>query len=276
LFTIACAHNIERIEEQNYVPAVLKSQPRIIYPMDAQEKSFSGSARMIISISDVGTVGKVFLEKSSGYEILDNAAIEYCKNLVFVPAKVNDKPVYSRLRWEFKFNISGLDESAKKYIYEIKNLYNALGHSSSSERKIIEQEILMKHNNFVEKMTDALNFNSTSEQVILPEISAEWKKDWNNWPLSFLLYYDFLVRFPEYDNQASVKTQLVKSIKYDIQYIRNTPDLNSDVKTGKENILMRIKSFISNHYPDITLDDLGLEKGNDLNPLTYQQSFVYR
>lgn len=276
LFTLACGHNVEKIEEQNFIPAALKNQPRIIYPKDAQEKSYSGITRMILSISNVGTVGKVFLEKSSGHEMLDKAAIEYCKNLIFYPAKLNDKTIYSRIRWGIKFNISNQDWSTNRYINEIKDLYNSLVQSTSNERNKIEREILIKHNDFVDKMNDALNFNTTSEQVILPKISEEWKNDWNGWPLSFLLYHDFLVRFPEYDSLSSVKTQLLKSLQYDIQYIKNTPDINSEVIKEKENILLRIKSFINSHYPDIIIDDLGFEKRNNSSSTIYRHSYAYR
>jgi len=276
LFTFACGHNVEKVDQQNFIPASLKNQPRIIYPKDAQESSYSGITRMILSISNVGTVEKVFLEKSSGYEILDKAAIDYCKNLVFIPAKLENKTVYSRLRWEIKFNISGQGLSTNRYINEIKDLYISLIQSASKEKNRIEREILMKHNDFVNNMTDALNFNTASEQVILPEISEEWKKDWNKWPLSFLLYHDFLVRFPEYDSISSVKTQLLNSLKYDIQYIKNSPDINSEIINEKENILLRIKSFISSHYPDIIIDNFGVEERNNSRSSSYRPSYAYR
>ena len=276
LFTFACGHNVEKIEEHNFIPASQKNQPRIIYPKVAQESSYSGITKIILSISNVGTVDNVFLEESSGYEILDKAAIDYCKNLVFYPAKVDDKTVYSKLRREIKFKISQYDRSKDRYINEIKDLYISLIQSASKERNRIEREILMKYNDFVDNMNDALNFNKVSEQIILPEISEEWKEDWNNWPLSFLIYHDFLVRFPEYDSVLSVKTQLLNSLKYDIQYIKNTPDINHKVKKDKENILMKIKSFIGSHYPDIIIDNLGVEERNNTRSSACRQSYAVR
>jgi len=276
LFTLACGHNIERNDEQNFIPPTLKNQPRLVYPKDAQEKSYSGSTKLILSITDLGTVGKVFLEKSSGIEMLDKTAIDYCKNLVFVPAKQDDKSVYSRLRWEIQFNISTQDLNKDKYIDEIKNLFSTILNAPTSEKNKLERTVLMKHDDFVNTMTDALNFNAVCEQVILPEVSEEWKNDWNGWPLSFILYHDFLVRFSDYDSLSIVKAKLVNSLKFDIQYIKNTPAINHDVKKDKENILMKIKNFISKHYPDILLDNLGFDEKNDSRSITFHQSYANR
>ena len=266
----ACSVNINKNEDQNYIQASLKNQPRIIYPADAQEKAFSGMTTLILSISDTGTVVKIFLEKSSGYEVLDNAAMEYCKKLLFTPAKFNGKPIFSRLKWAIKFDISSRNRTASKYLNDIKNLYDSFLNSKGEEKEEIERAILEKHTKFITEMTDALSFNSTTKKILLPRISDEWQKEWNRWPLTFLLYHDFLLRFPDYDSPDNVKARLLKSLKEDIGYITKTHAADIGEVREKENILAKIKSFIRNNYPDLKIDDYGSDLRNIPGRITFR------
>lgn len=259
-----CGHKVEKMEEGFIPPAVLK-QPRLLYPKIAQEKAIEGNTTVIISITKTGKVDNVYIIKSSGYKILDSAAVEYCKSIVFSPAKRNGIPVNSRIEWELKFNISDQNWEVDNYLQEIANLYRKIlliGTSNNVEKNYrieIEREILNKHNEFVQNYGDALNFNFILKQVILPEISKEWQNYWDGWPLSFLLYHDFIKRFQDYDSLPKVRTLLINSLKLDIQYIKNTPAYDIKTQREKDKILNKIKLFISSNYPDIILKELGLD-----------------
>jgi protein TonB len=254
LFGMGCS--VLNTGEQAYTPPSQKNHPRLLYPKIAQENAYTGDSKVLILISKTGTVDKINVLESSGFDLLDNAAIEYCKNLIFYPAKRNGETVYSRMEMDIKFDISTPVWSAKDYVDEVKDLYIKL--ERSSERNIILKEILDKHDEFVQNMSDALNFNAYVEQVISPELSAEWKTDWNAWPLSFLLYQDFIQRFKDYNNLADVKTQIRNSVIADIHYIENTHTNDISSRKEKENILSKIKKFISEQYPDIILKDVQL------------------
>lgn len=258
LVNLSCGHNGNLTKDKNYTLPVQKNQPRLLYPKTAQENSFTGNSKLLFQINKTGTVDKVNVVRSSGSELLDNAAVEYCKNLLFYPATRNGEPTPSVMSIEIKFHISNQDMDAFNYVQNVNWLYKKLLFASPSERNMIEKEILEKHNQFIVAMRDGINFNKYVAQVILPSVLAEWKRDWNAWPLSFLLYHDFIQRFPDYDSIASVKNLLHNAVKYDMEYIKNTPTYDSKSTGEKEDILMKIRGFIANHYPDIKIEEIGI------------------
>jgi len=250
-----CGH-VGNLENKDYVPPTVKSQPKIFYPAAAQQNSLSGAAKVVVYVDKEGKVRKVDIVKSSGYEILDKAAIEFCKNTVFNPALGNGRPIGARLNWEIKFNISDRNRLAQEFIYEISSLYNELSISLPSERERIQQLILIKDSEFVQNTTDVLNFNTTIGKVILPEITANWEKDWDSFPLSFLLYYDFIQRFPDYRDIGAVKIQMLNALKRDIRYIKNTTVIDNEKQRSKDMLLWKLKQFAKENYPGVTPEEL--------------------
>jgi len=254
--------------EQNYIPPSLAHQPRFYYPETAQEKAYSGITKLYLFIDKAGAVEKVLVLKSSRYEILDSSAVDYCKTLKFNPAKLNNEPINSRIVWEMKYNLSDFNWSVENYLRELERLYSDLKVVILSERRGIQKEILNQHNEFVVKMNDRLNYNQTISRVISPKIFQEWRRDWNNWPLSFLLYHDFIQRFPDYDSLDYVKILLKNSLKQDIKFINSAFTNNSNAQAEKDNILMKIKQYLTKEYPDMQLNDLGFELGKEVKPIS--------
>ena len=256
LVGLACSHNIEK--QENFIPPTVKNAPRLIYPRIAQENLYAGTAKIDILVNKTGTVNNVYIKKSSGYNVLDHSALDYCKNLTFNPAIRNGEPVDSRVEWEIKFNFTDKNMEAYNFIRDIKNLFLKVEFAIPNKRNDIEYEILKKDKEFVQNFKDGLNFNAVIGQILLPQLTSLWEKDWDAFPLSFLLYYDFMQRFPDYDSLAVVKELLHNSLKSDILYIKNTQTEDQKVQIEKQNILNKIQKFVEKNYPDMNLDDLGL------------------
>ena len=255
-FYTGCAH-IENLENKNYSPPTVKYQPKIFYPAHAQKNSNTGVTKFMLYVDKDGRVKKVDLVKSSGYGTLDSAAEDYCWNIIFNPAMGYGRPIGARLNWEIKFNISDKNNLAFQFVYDLENLYKEAAFTLPSERERIQKLILIKDSEFVHNMTDVLNFNSTIEQVLLPTTLAEWKNDWNSYPLSFLLYYDFIQRFPDFNDLSEVKVQMLNALKHDIRFIKNTPVLESDKQKTREMLLWKLNKFAKDKFPGITPDELG-------------------
>ncbi len=254
-FYIGCGH-VQNLEDQNYVPPTVKYQPKIFYPAIAQENSLAGIARLVLYVDKDGLVKKVDLIKSSGYKALDSAAENYCWNIIFNPALGYGRPIGSRLNWEIKFNISDKNQLAFQFIYDMQNYYSEIPGSLPSERERIQKLILIRDSEFVQNMTDVLNFNSTIEQVLLSNTADNWKKDWDTYPLSFLLYYDFMQRFPDYEDLAAVKTQMLNALKHDIRFIKNTPGLDDERQRSREMLLWKLDKFAKEKFPGIPPGEL--------------------
>ena len=254
LIAASCGHNIEKISENNFAPPSVKIQPRFLYPKVAQENGYTGTAKIIFTVMNNGSVDKVSVEKSTGYKILDNAAIDYCRQIVFNPAERNGKQVSCRIIWDINFNISDVNSEANSYLLEIERLYRDMNYSGTeNEKRYAQKQILKLHDEFINNMKDALSFNLVLRKTLSPNTVDEWKDVWDSWPLSFLLYHDFLIRFNDYDSIADVKMKMNQALNFDIKYIENTASNDLESQKQKEIILSKINEFIARKYPEIQL-----------------------
>lgn len=85
-------------------PKPLKiTKPR--YPIIARKMRYEGAVVLDIEVLPDGSVGKVKIVESSGYEVLDKAAVKEVKKWKFIPAVRNGKPVRSVVRERIVFRI---------------------------------------------------------------------------------------------------------------------------------------------------------------------------
>lgn len=82
-----------------------KVNPKPRYPTLARRKGYEGTILLRVFVLETGGVGKVELEKSSGYEILDESALKAVKKWVFIPGKNDGKPVPSWVTVPIKFQL---------------------------------------------------------------------------------------------------------------------------------------------------------------------------
>jgi TonB family protein len=253
LLSLSCGYNLVN---ENYTPPVQKNHPRLLYPKIAQERAFSGDIKAVVLVTKEGTVDKVDIIQPSGYNVLDNSAIQYCKSLLYMPAKRNGEPVPSRVMLSLKFSLANTSWNVREYVDEVNDLYGEIEKLEGLERTEAQREVFLKHNEFTANMQDALNFNNYIKDVIMQNLADEWKEEWNAWPLSFLLYHDFILRYPDFDSLSAVRAQLKKAAQEDIQYISNSATENPAAEKLKADTIVKIKRFIESNYPDITLNDL--------------------
>jgi protein TonB len=67
--------------------------PAPAYPSDAQERGLQGTVVVGIRVMTDGSVGKVRVDSSSGYQILDQAALSTVSRWRFTPGKRGGRPV---------------------------------------------------------------------------------------------------------------------------------------------------------------------------------------
>jgi TonB family protein len=256
LLITSCSYNFEVSKDSNYIPPAIKLQPRLIYPKIAQENAYSGFIKLYLQISSEGNVEKVSLLKSSGYELLDEATINYCKRLIFFPGIEDGKPIKSRIQWNIQYNLSDQIETVDNYLAEIKELYKQIFQVSDHDRNIVEKKILQKYGQLVGETSDGGYFNNTITQIISQHLTDEWQQNWNSFPLTFLLYHDFIERFKDYSDITIVKILLKNSLLQDIQYIKETQIYDNYSKTNRDILLRKIRQFVSANYPEINIDGI--------------------
>lgn len=262
LISFGCSNYDGELQNSSFTEPTLKSQPRLLYPKAARENNISGKTEVIILVSNTGEVDDVQVIKSSGFGVLDSTSIEFSKNLVFNPATAQGNPVSCRVKWSIEYAFSDKVSYVDSYIRQVKELYSLADNPGDSDRNEILNSIFQLHKQFVDNLWDGQNFNAAVARVVLPETSREWRYVWDNYPLTFLLYHDFIQRFPDYDSLSLVELELTRSLEADMKYIQRTSITNPGTFHKNQELLLQIRNFIKGTYPQIKLDET---KGIDFN-----------
>lgn len=80
--------------------------PKPDYPMIARRNGFEGVVLLRVFVLEDGTVGRIEMEKSSGYGILDKSALDGVKDWIFIPGKRNGTPISSWVTVPIRFQLS--------------------------------------------------------------------------------------------------------------------------------------------------------------------------
>jgi protein TonB len=81
------------------------NNPRPEYPRAAREAGWEGTTVLQVLVLPDGTVGLVSLHKTSGYAVLDEAALTAVKTWRFVPAMDGSFPLRSVVRLPIRFDL---------------------------------------------------------------------------------------------------------------------------------------------------------------------------
>ena len=79
--------------------------PKPFYPAAARRRGMEGTVLLQVEVNERGKVSFIELKKSSGYRLLDNAAISTVKQWQFIPAKDDNRVVVSRVEVPVRFKL---------------------------------------------------------------------------------------------------------------------------------------------------------------------------
>lgn len=71
------------------------SNPKPEYPGIATRRGWEGTVRLLVKVTAEGNSEKVSVQRSSGHDVLDEAAVEAVEKWKFIPARRGDTPVPS-------------------------------------------------------------------------------------------------------------------------------------------------------------------------------------
>jgi len=80
--------------------------PRPVYPRDAVLRGIEGRVVLFLRISAEGSVTEVKVNESSGYQVLDAAALEFGKSLRFVPAREDQQAVSATALYPVRYQLT--------------------------------------------------------------------------------------------------------------------------------------------------------------------------
>lgn len=244
----ACSGGRESLKNDVVEPKLI-SQPKLIYPITAQLENRSGSATILFEVSKEGKVVATRVHKSTGYKDLDLAAEKFCEALLFKPAMQNGEPIDVHMKWDVKFNLTDSKNEIQKKIIKVKRLYAKLEDLKGTERYEVETEILKLHDEVIAKIKDAMKLNKYIYGVVQKENKQKWENAAGAYPITFLLYHDFIERYGDYDSLKLVKDKLRMSIQKDLQYLEHNK-VDGKARVNQSLLKKKIEKFIENNYPE--------------------------
>lgn len=85
---------------------VLLTSVELNYPKEALENNIQGKVDLMIFVDTTGSVSDIKLIKSSGFKILDIAAINYSTQLKFLPIREDGNKVARWIKWNVNYKIN--------------------------------------------------------------------------------------------------------------------------------------------------------------------------
>jgi protein TonB len=97
---------------ENVVPtfdraAAYTYNPKPRYPRAARRRGQEGTVMLLVEVLASGRVGEIEIEKSSGHDLLDNAAAEAVRRWRFVPAEKAGVSVGTQVKIPVEFDLEG-------------------------------------------------------------------------------------------------------------------------------------------------------------------------
>lgn len=167
---------------------------RLYYPDRALERGLEGTVMLRLVVNEQGKTEDVRIHRSSGFPLLDSAAIRTAETFIFSPAVVGDKPTRSHIILPVEFKLTGMDFDT--WITEVAVLQEKIKRGASS-KDIEELYNLYKRLIYSTRYKTDMDVNAYIEDAIVTETAEIWDGYWSLYPAAVLLFIDIVKRYPD-------------------------------------------------------------------------------
>ena len=232
-----------------------ETPPRLLYeiepdyPRIARIAGLEGNVVVNCLVSGMGTIEETEVIQSSGHSSLDAAAQTFARRLEFEPARQGNDTVDVWLSFEVNFELDSRRISPNVYLSRIMELREGLASCAVSARDSLLHELLVVHRDFVvSTLRSAWNYNAVLGQILHPAVKDPWIELWDVRPLHFLVFHDYIVRFPESPEASDAEISLLYHLQRDIH--RYLEALDQQNAGEDERLFLRLAHrLIVEHYP---------------------------
>jgi hypothetical protein len=134
----------------------------------------------------------------------------------------------------------------------ITSLIGSVDETQGKERDRILKTILDRYEGLAKYLTNYpnLNYNEYLQRIIRNDILEEWKALWKNWPLHYLLFHDFVLRYPDQEdlNRRAID-RLTYYMKKDVENARKRPGMDERREVLRDLFLQKSHQFLERKIP---------------------------
>jgi TonB family protein len=212
------------------------------YPIAAQLERIEGQVQVAVYVTEEGKAEEVKLEKSSGYKILDDAALEFSKTIKFIPGMLDKNPISSWTRLVLRYKLSEVYFDKERWLNDVLLLHQqieSVGDDRKEQNRLLRQ--LYTNNaglvNYVKKYDD-ISINTFIRATVTNTIRNRYNDFWNAYAAPCAALDDFLERYPDSEFEELVKRDLTKEL-VDMEYEIRMASLKSERDQQKNQELIK-------------------------------------
>lgn len=238
----------------DYLPPQIEMESLVShYPLVAYLKGIEGRVVVLALIEETGDVSDVRVAVSSGEGILDSAAQVIAGLLQFTPAEVHGQPQALWLKVPIVFKLDQVNKSLidlKAWLRTAQDLQSAASVGEPEERRVAEWELLDHYVQLAQQMIDSRTV--TANRIILEVAAITVQDDWRDykqvWPLPFVLFQDFLVRYPQSDYAGLAGDYFRDYLQYEASLLGKTPSIGLATREERQKLLTAMIRNLEERY----------------------------
>jgi TonB family protein len=230
-------------------PVLLSTQESLRYPLEAFDQGLQGKVVIRIFVNKEGKVSDTKILYSSGSDILDEAALKMARSSIFKPGLIDGEPSDFWLNLPIQFKLDGDSEiSIDLDVWTASTLdYRKKIETGSEVNKSDTYKSLYYHyQSLANKISSSRSRTANKRLLITVEgpIGKPWLNYQDKWPLGFLLYQDYIIRYPKSEFVLKAHNDLIRYLEEEIEILER----KSYTKAPYTSIYMLISETLKKLY----------------------------
>jgi TonB family protein len=189
LLNISCVFKKDVVNQ-----ALVLLEYTMLYPDEALELGLEGKVMLRVMVNEKGRVTEAYVVESSGYSLLDSAAVKSGYTFVFSIPYVDGKPVRSTILIPIEYSLRTMD--LDNWITQVKILQERLKRQHD-DNLVEELYNIYKQLIYSTRFRYTLEINDYIKDAVLDSVQTLWDENWDMYPASMLLFIDMVARYPE-------------------------------------------------------------------------------
>jgi TonB family protein len=215
LLIILAGFGIDCASHSRLKPPRVASDIPLDYPLSAQLDRLEGEVSLTIFVNPQGKPEEVSLSQTSGYDILDEAALRFVEKLSFDPGTLDDKPVGAWTRLVLRYKLTEMPFEKERWHADVVTLQREIASATTREQRepILRRlyTLYVGCVTYVESNEDP-SINSLLRTVVSKERVRHWQPFWDTHAAPFVLFDDFLQLYPDSEIAEQARQDLIRYI----------------------------------------------------------------
>ena len=231
----------------NRPPELIKNSIVVIYPPEARVKKIEGRVEVSILVDKSGHVKQAQIAKTSGYPILDNAALQIAQLARFKPARLHGKKQAVWVVWPLVFKIKRQKLDPKAWQEEVERLKQHIRESKGAQRQQLIEDLFFRYKDFAEYLVDhpQKNYNRQIQAVVEKSTRRRWNRFWKVYSAPFALFDDFVTQFPDHPFVPEAKVYLEQYLEYAINDLKSGTAQFTGSRQLRDELIAQLQAYLT-------------------------------